>query len=279
MKKIVLIDGHNLLFRMFYGIPASIKNTKGKEIKGLIGFIGSIKKITNELKPDSLFVVFDSETSKNNNLKVQKNYKNNRIDYTNIPEEENPFSQLAMIKKALAYLNIPYLEIEEYEADDYIASIIANKKSKKNQFIIVSTDSDFIQLIDKNTYLFIPRGKKSILLDEEKVRRKYNISPKKYILYKALVGDRSDNIKGIKGIGSITASKIVNYASLPSYIKSNPNSRISKLLKENVLKIEENILLITLDKELDTSFFKMNSLDKKITSYKTYEIIERIELK
>ena len=79
MKKIVLVDGHNLLFRMFYGIPSSIKNSNGKEIKGLVGFIGGIKRITSELNPYSLVVVFDSQTS-----------KNNRIDYTDIPDNNNP---------------------------------------------------------------------------------------------------------------------------------------------------------------------------------------------
>lgn len=90
-KTIILIDGHNLLFRMFYGIPASIKSTKGKEIRGLIGFIGSLKKIAKEWNPYSLLVIFDSETSKNNNLKIDTSYKANRIDYTNIPEKKIPF--------------------------------------------------------------------------------------------------------------------------------------------------------------------------------------------
>lgn len=174
-KTIILIDGHNLLFRMFYGIPASIKNTKGKEIRGLIGFIGSLKKIAKEWNPYSLLVIFDSETSKNNNLKIDTSYKANRIDYTNIPEEKNPFSQLPLIKKALDYVRIPYLEIEKDEADDYIASVVTNPKWKCYQFIIVSTDTDFIQLVNKNTHLYVPRGKKSILYNDKEVIKKYNI--------------------------------------------------------------------------------------------------------
>lgn len=92
MKKVILIDRHNLLFRMFYGIPSSIKNSQGKEIKGLIGFIGSLKKLINEFNPDSLLVVFDSETSKNSNLEIDSEYKANWIDYTKIVDERNPFS-------------------------------------------------------------------------------------------------------------------------------------------------------------------------------------------
>ena len=170
MKKVVLIDGHNLLFRMFYGIPNSIKNTKGKEIKGLIGFIGSLKKIANTFKPFSLIVIFDSETSKNTNLLIDSNYKGNRVNYENVPEEDNPFSELPLIKKALEYLKIAYLEVENEEADDYIASLVSKKT--QFQYIIVSTDKDFLQLVNKNTFLYVPRGKKSILYNEEEI---YNV--------------------------------------------------------------------------------------------------------
>lgn len=160
MKKIIIIDGHNLLFRMFYGIPASIKNERGKEIKGVIGFIGNIKKIIETFTPYSILVIFDSETSKTNNLKLDENYKANRKTYEKIPENENPFSQLPLIKKALDFLNIFYEEVIENEADDYITSIITQHKNY--EFTIVSTDTDFFQLIDKHTTLFIPRGKRVI---------------------------------------------------------------------------------------------------------------------
>lgn len=272
--KIVLVDGHNLLFRMFYGIPASIKNTKGKEIRGLIGFIGSLKRIVDEFKPYSLIVIFDSQTSKNSNLKIDINYKQNRVDYSNIPENENPFSQLPLIKKALEYLNIFYLEVENYEADDYIASIIYS--NKENQYIIVSTDSDFIQLVDNNTFLYIPRGKKSVLYTQEEVIKKYNIPATKYVIFKSLVGDKSDNIKGINGIGRINAVKILKYNSIDNYIFNNRNSRLSKILVENKELIIKNQRLINMNKSLDASQIIFNELSENIYVLKTYEIIEKI---
>lgn len=177
MKRIILIDGHNLLFRMFYGIPASIRNSKGKDIKGLIGFIGSLKKLVDQFKPYSLYVIFDSETSKNSNLAIDKEYKSNRIDYSSICEEENPFSQLPLIKKALKYLNISYLEVENNEADNFICSIVS-KPTNEYQYIIVSTDTDFIQLIDNNVFLYVPRGKKSILYKRKEVIKKYSVNQK-----------------------------------------------------------------------------------------------------
>lgn len=276
MKKVVLIDGHNLLFRMFYGIPASIKNSKGKEIKGLIGFIGSLKKIINEFNPDSLFVVFDSETSTNDNLNVDNNYKKNRIDYSNVGEEDNPFAILKEIKEALDYLKINYLEVENYEADDYIASIVTNKK---NQYIIVSTDSDFLQLVNSYTHLYVPRGKKSILYDESLVYEKYHVTPSNYILFKALVGDKSDNIKGIPGIGLITAAKILKYTTLERYIEENKDTRYAKSLENNLDIINKNISLITMNKNIPIKEFVTSPLDNKIKEYRTYEIIEQIGAK
>lgn len=275
MKKVILIDGHNLLFRMFYGIPAAIRNSKGKDIRGLIGFIGSLKKLVNDFRPYSLYVIFDSETSKNNNLAIDKEYKNNRIDYSNIPEEKNPFSQLPLIKKALKYLNISYIEVENNETDDLIASIVS-KPINEYQFIIVSTDSDFIQLVDNNVFLYVPRGKKSILYNKEEVIKKYNVIPEKYVIFKSLVGDRSDNIKGVNGIGKITAAKILKYNSIQEFIKNNPNSRLSNMLISSKCLITKNQKLIELNKLINTTGIIFYELSNIIYTSKTYEIIENI---
>lgn len=275
MKRIILIDGHNLLFRMFYGIPVPIRNSKGKDIKGLIGFIGSLKALVNEFRPYSLYVVFDSETSKNSNLAIDEAYKANRIDYSNIPEEENPFSQLPLIKKALKYVNIAYLEVENNETDDFIASIVSNPINKY-QYIIVSTDTDFMQLVDNNVFLYVPRGKKSVLYNREEVIKKYNVTPEKYVIFKALVGDKSDNIKGVIGIGNITAAKILKYNSIQEFIEKNPNSRFSSILISNEEVIIKNQQLIKLNKHINTSKIIFDELSNVIYISKTYDIIEKI---
>lgn len=274
MKKIVLIDGHNLLFRMYYGIPSQIKNSEGKDIRGLIGFIGSLKKIASEFKPYSLVVIFDSESSKRENLNISDTYKANRIDYNLIEEDNNPFSQLGTIKEALNFLNINYIEVDNYEADDYIASITYNQNNY--EYIIVSTDSDFIQLVNKYTLLYVPRGKKSILYDEEKVYEKYQVYPRKYVLYKSLVGDTSDNVKGVKGIGRVRASLILKYNSLGEYILNNQESRFTRILKENEYLINQNTKIITMNNQLDTSKLVFSKLSDNLFNYKTYEIIAKI---
>lgn len=269
MKRILLIDGHNLLFRMFYGIPSSIKDENGKEIKGVIGFIGSLKKFCRELNPYSIIVIFDSETSKTTNLNYDKNYKANRKDYTNIPENENPFSQLPYIKQALQYLEIPYFEVENNEADDYIASIIKTKAKNNMEFIIISTDTDFFQLIDTNTFLYIPKGKNSILYDTQTFIDKYNILPSDYVLYKALIGDKTDNIEGIKGIGKVTATKIIY-----SLKNENLDVKIKQTLEINKEKITKNIRLITLNSHVNIKNISLKKIDSKINNKKTYEIIK-----
>lgn len=275
MRRIILIDGHNLLFRMFYGIPAPIRNSKGKDIRSLIGFIGSLKKLVDEFRPYSLYVIFDSETSKNSNLAIDKEYKANRNDYSNVSEEENPFSQLSLIKKALKHLNITYLEIENNETDDFIASIVS-KPTNEYQFIIVSTDSDFIQLVDDNVFLYVPRGKKSILYNRAEVIKKYNVTPEKYIIFKSLVGDKADNIKGVNGIGNITAAKILQYNSVQEFIEKNPNSRFSNILISSKKLITKNQKLIELNKLINTSEITFDELSNAIYISKTYEIIENI---
>ena len=272
-EKILIIDGHNLLFRMFYGIPSSIKNSKGQEIKGLVGFLGSIKKLVKEFNPYNIIVVFDSETSKKSNLSLDNNYKANRQDYTKVPDEENPFTNLPAIKKALDFLNITNTEVINNEADDYIASITNNNLYN---YIIVSTDTDFIQLINDNTYLYIPRGKKSILYDKEKVYEKYKIYPKQYVLYKALIGDKSDNISGIKGIGKITATKILQYKNIESFIKDNKSNKISETILNNRKRILVNTELITLNKNLDTANIKITVYNLILINKKVYEIISLI---
>lgn len=272
-EKILIIDGHNLLFRMFYGIPSSIKNSEGKEIKGLVGFLGSIKKLIKEFNPYTIIVVFDSESSASSNKLLDSEYKSNRLDYSSVPEDKNPFSVLPAIKKALNYLEITNVEVKDNEADDYIASLTNNTLY---EYIIVSTDTDFIQLINDNTYLYIPRGKKSILYNKDKVYEKYNIYPNQYVLYKSLIGDKSDNIKGIKGIGKITATKILKYQDIESYIKQNSSNKISKLLIENKAKLLINIKLITLNKYLDIGNIKINVYNSELINKKVYEIISEI---
>ncbi|MDE7222979.1 MAG: hypothetical protein K2O34_04265 [Acetatifactor sp.] len=122
-EKLLLVDGHNLLFQMFYGMPARIVNREGKAIQGTLGFVGALLKIIRRVQPSHVAVIFDGE-HENRRRDILEDYKANRPDYSQVPEEENPFSQLPDVYRALQYLGIPYWETEEYETDDEIAAYV-----------------------------------------------------------------------------------------------------------------------------------------------------------
>jgi DNA polymerase-1 len=246
---------------MFYGIPSSIKSYSKKEIKGVIGFIGGISKYCKELNPYSVIVIFDSEKSTSNNRSIDCLYKANRIDYSLVEEENNPFSQLEKIKYALKYLDIINFECEENEADDYIASI-SYKYKRKFDIIIVSTDYDFIQLISKKIKLFVP-GKNSKIFDKKEVLNMYNVRPRNFIRYKALVGDKSDNIKGVYGIGPKKAIQM---------LKGN-----NEVYLKNKETIEKNIKLISLNKKICIPFLDIKKINYACFDKKIKEIIKIIK--
>lgn len=253
MKDCLIIDGHNLLFRMFYGIPGSIKNTKGNEIKAVIGFVGGLIKYITKFEPHSIMIVFDTETSISDKANDYSDYKSNRINYSDVPDSENPFIQLPLIFQALDYLEVPYKEVEEYEADDYIASF-CEMYSNKFRFIIVSTDQDFFQLVDDNITVFNPNGKEGTIYTSNKIYEKLGVYPQQIVEYKSLVGDNSDNIAGIRGVGPKTAQKILSIGSISEIFENALiDGKLYDTLKENKSIIDRNIQLITMIKDIQIS--------------------------
>ncbi|MDE5630981.1 MAG: hypothetical protein K2I70_05215, partial [Bacilli bacterium] len=256
--------------------PSSIHNKNGVEIKGVLGFLGALKKINNALKATSIAIVFDSETSTSNNLTILEDYKSNRPDFNNVPDDENPFIGLPIIKKSLIFLDIPFYEVESEEADDYIASIATKYRCLFDEIIIVSNDSDFFQLIDEKIFIYSARGKLSKLYDESLFQEKYHLKPNQYIEYKSLIGDTADNIRGVKGIGKKTAEGILTLNSIDNYLKESSNERIKELLKNNYDIIKRNKKLITLNRHLDTSSINIRDLNDKINKYNVYAILSCI---
>jgi DNA polymerase-1 len=204
MNRLLLIDGHNLLFKAFFGIPEKI-NADGKCVHGVIGFIGMTVKIIRRINPTHILVVFDPEETPSRTESYPE-YKSNRKDYSAGPERENPFTQLAGIKKALDKIGIKFCEQGGYEADDMIASYAVNPEY---QAVIVSSDTDFFQLVNQTTGVYHYHSGKSVWYNVDEITRKYGFPPSRYLEYKALVGDTSDNISGVRGIGPKTALKVI----------------------------------------------------------------------
>ena len=255
-EKLLIVDGHNLLFQMFYGMPNKIYNHDNMAIHGVIGFVGALLKIVKINNPNYIVILFDKEQDilrKN----INENYKNNRVNYNDVPFDENPFSQLENIYKVLDELNIKHIEVEFVETDDMIASYCFHYMSNYN-IVISSFDTDFYSLINNNVKVFRYRGKKSQLIDEDFVKEKYNIDSKYFADYKALIGDSADNIKGVDGVGPKTASFLINnYGDVCGIINNASrieNPKLSEKIMNNITLLKENIDLIKYTKLYNLPF-------------------------
>ena len=236
MKKIILVDGNNLLFRSYYATAYTgnlMKNSKGFPTNALFGFTHMINKILHEEKPTHIIVAFD----KGKTFRHEKyaDYKGGRGE---TPDELK--MQFPVAKELLTYMGIKYYEIDNYEADDIIGTF-AKFCDDEDEFIgtIVSSDKDLLQLISSDVDIKLLKQKDYIRYKEESFKRAYGIEPIGIIDLKALMGDSSDNIPGVKGIGEKTALKLLQkYGSLDS-IYENIDS-IKGAAKQKLIDDKEN---------------------------------------
>ena len=276
MKKLLLVDGSNLLFQMFYGMPSRIINKDGKAIHGILGFIGALRKIITANSPTHICVLFDGE-HENPRTSLYEEYKMNRIDYSSLPLEETPFSQLPDIYNALEYLHIPFKEIQDFETDDYIATY-ARMYQSQMEIIIASWDSDYFSLINDRVHIYRYRGKSSYICDKQYLKEKLHISPDKYIFYKSLIGDSADNIKGVSKIGPVIASRIVNnYSSIEELYKQLNTCKYQKLLKDAKEQLLLNEKLISFN-SIEKLPFSIPDLEYTSTTENTIDVLKKIEV-
>lgn len=211
MKKLIIIDGHNFLWRA-YSAPLNFFSKKGTPLHTTTIYLKLVRRAVSIIKSFaesiSVVVVFDTDTT-NDNFELSEDYKANR---KKVSEEDNPYQHIPYIQKTLDFLDIKYLEIPNIEADDIIASISKSfcKKFPTNKAYIVSSDTDFYQLLDKQTFILkLKKNNDYEIIKSKYVKEKLGITPKQYINFKSLTGDSADNIKGIYGIGPVTARKII----------------------------------------------------------------------
>lgn len=248
MEHILIVDGSNLLFQMFYGMPARIIGPKGQPIHGTLGFVGALLKIIKRLQPTHVAVVFDG-ACQNDRCLLDENYKANREDYSLLPEEETPFCQLPDIYAALDYLGICHRETTDCEADDWIAGY-ALQYGKGYRMTILSQDSDFFQLITDRVQILRYRGDRSVLCDRGYIQEKLGIDPEQYADFKSMTGDTADNIKGAYKIGPKTAAALLRqFGTLEKLLQnrqqiSKPSVRDS--LGNSAERLRINHLLICL---------------------------------
>ena len=206
MKKVVLVDGNNLLFRSYYATAYSgnfMKNSKGFPTNALYGFVNMINKIINEEEPEYMLVAFDK--GKTFRHDKYEDYKAGRIA---MPDELK--QQFPIAKDILDKMGIKWYEIDNYEADDIIGTLSKQIDEKEDyEGLIVSSDKDLLQLITKRVIVKLLKTKDHIMMDEKMFFEVYGLTPEKMIDIKALQGDQSDNIPGVKGIGEKTALKLL----------------------------------------------------------------------
>lgn len=277
MDKLLIIDGSNLLFQMFFGMPARIVNKQGKSIQGVLGFVGALLKIIRRVEPSHVIVVFDGE-HKNQRWELDSGYKANRMDYSMVSEKENPFSQLPDVYAALTFLRIKYIETIACEADDLIASYVLSF-GQDMEVVISSFDSDFFQLITDKVSVLRYRGEKTVICTPEYISEKFDIEPKQYADFKSLVGDNADNIKGAEKVGIKTAAMLLNdFATLENILDNvelikKPSIREAIMKSADKLKINYKIIKLGNTEELP---YGKQELEYSYDGITTNEILKGI---
>ena len=236
MKKIILVDGNNLLFRSFYATAYQgviMKNSKGFPTNALYGFINMMNKIIKEENPTYIMVAFD----KGKTFRHDK-YDDYKAGRQAMPDELK--EQFPKAKEVLDAMGIKHFEIENYEADDIIGTL-AKRVDEEDEFVatIVSSDKDLLQLISDEVDVKLLKQSGHILMTREEFMNTYQVEPIRMIDLKALMGDASDHIPGVKGIGEKTAiNLLVKYGSLDG-LYENIESVTGKT-KEKLLADKDN---------------------------------------
>ena len=206
-SRVLLIDGLNLFFRNFAMMNAV--NSEGVHIGGLGGFFRSLGAMIRKTDPTEVYVVFDGAGSSNNRKNLLPEYKSGRnlqrvtnweVFEDQGEENDSKVDQIIRIIQYLKTLPVRTVSIDKVEADDIIAHYAQTlPKKKEDKVFIVSSDKDFLQLINENVIVYRPMEKK--YYTPETIREKYKMSPSNFIIQKTLLGDNSDKIRGVKGLG------------------------------------------------------------------------------
>lgn len=280
MKRFLIVDGSNLLFQMFYGMPARIVNKDGKAIQGTLGFVGALLKIIRMVEPTHVAVLFDGAAA-NERIEIHADYKANRIDYSEVPEEENPFSQIGDVYRALTFMGIKHAETMLCETDDWIAGYALNR-DEDTEIVISSFDSDFFQLITEKVSILRYRGDKTVICTPKYIREKFGIGPEQYAEFKSLTGDTADNIKGADKVGPKTAAALMSeFGTLENLLANAENIKkpsVRASIMQNKERLRKNYQIIKLDGHAEIPF-EVKELVYDYQGITTNEVLLGIGLK
>jgi len=278
LKKFVVIDGNSILNRAFYGIMGSkmMQTADGTYTNAVYGFLAILFKLVEDIKPEYMAVAFDvKHPTKRHEL--YKDYKGTR---KGMPDELAV--QMPMIKRVLEAMNIKILEKPGYEADDILGTLSKHYEKEGMEVTLLTGDRDSFQLASKNTIIRIPRtksGKTEVEnYDRDKIKEEYGVEPKQLIEVKGLMGDTSDNIPGVPGVGEKTALALIKeFESIDNIYKKIDNGEIVAKGKLQE-KLAENKDLAYLSRQLGTidvnAPIEMNLDDFKVQEWNYEEVLK-----
>lgn len=245
-KKLMIIDGSSLIHRAFYALPL-LSSKNGLYTNGIYGFLTMLYKVIDDINPNHLCVVFD---------KKGPTFRHKEYDQYKAQRDTTPSElaqQFPIIREILAAMNICFFELEGYEADDIAGTLAKKGKDIFDEIFLVTGDKDYLQLAKDNVKILLTRKGITELeeYDRNKVIEKYGITPEQLIDLKGLMGDQSDNIPGVPGIGEKTGLKLLKEYGTIENIYANIDTISGKKLRENLI---ENKHLAFLSKKLGEIF-------------------------
>ena len=280
MKKILIIDALNMFFRCYARDPSI--NLQGNPAGGCVGFLKSLQKSIRLTQPDDVVIVWDGGGGSRKRRQINENYKAGRkvvhlpkdmgYDLTKQEEVDNKIWQQTRLLEYLEQLPICQFMFEDVEADDIISAIVQSKVAEGDQKIILSNDKDFMQLCNNKTILCRPAKNPWEILNVNRIIEQYSIHPRNMALARAMVGDASDNLPGVPGIGFGRVTKFYPFLiedeeySLQDIITSTKNQ-----MKENKSKFLQNILD---NEQVISENYRIMQLYQPSVSYQRKQLVD-----
>lgn len=259
MEKFVILDASSLIYRSFYAIK-KLSTKEGFPTNAIYGFLTTLRKIINEVKPDFICIAMDAG-GKTVRHEAYEKYKAERR-----PMPDNLHIQIPWIKRIISAYKISFVEIPSYEADDVIGSIAEKVRTEGFEVIIATTDKDLFQIVKDGIKIYNPA--KDVYLDEEGVEKFFGVKPSQVVDVLSLWGDPTDNVPGVPGIGEKGAKELIKeFGSLENLLKNleKVKERYRELIKANLEKLilsRELVKVKTdLDIEINPSDFKLREGD------------------
>ena len=280
MEKLVLIDGHSILNRAFYGVP-DLTNSEGIHTNAVYGFLNIMFKILEEEQCDHLAVAFDLKEPTFRH-EMYGDYKGTRKP---MPEELR--EQVPLMKEVLQAMDIPILTLAGYEADDILGTVAKRMAARGVEVSVVSGDRDLLQLADERIKIRIPKTSRGATevhdYYPEDVKREYQVTPAEFIDVKALMGDSSDNIPGVPSIGEKTATAIIAaYGTIENayaHLEEIRPPRAKKALEEHydMAQMSKELATICIDAPVDFSY--EDAMVGNLYTPEAYQFMKRLEFK